>query len=388
VTEARAVDDDGHSAACRDAQATVTRFLETLNADLAVVDTQAADRKRALDDESAKLRDLEARITLSVLMPEIRKFVEQAKWAERARTFLSRFPALLRGLTEATKTASEELVNQNFAALFEEECDRLRAPRVRLEFPGRRGHPVRKKALSESHRLSAILSEGEQKVLALADFLAEARLRQRSTPMVLDDPVTSLDYKRIEHIADRVVVLSRERQVIVFTHNIWFTATLLARLEGDRNVCVLFNVSQDGDLKGVLARGSEPRTDSLADLRARINRLLQDARGASGASREALVEKAYDVMRALCERVVVDEFLHGVVQPYQPNVRMTSLPRIDGQTLERGIARIMPLYEKCCRQTAAHAQPLETLSVRASLDECQRDWQELQEIRREHGAGG
>lgn len=69
-----------------------------------------------------------------------------------------------------------------------------------------------RRKLSENHRLSEILSEGEQKVIALADYLAEAFLRGRSTPVIMNDPVTSLVSRRIEHIVDRVVGLSRERQ--------------------------------------------------------------------------------------------------------------------------------------------------------------------------------
>lgn len=66
-------------------------------------------------------------------------------------------------------------------------------------------------------------------MIALADFLAESTLRRSASPVVLDDPVTSLDSKRLGYVVGRIVELSDERQVIVFTHNIWFTMELLAR---------------------------------------------------------------------------------------------------------------------------------------------------------------
>jgi wobble nucleotide-excising tRNase len=50
-------------------------------------------------------------------------------------------------------------------------------------------------------------------------------------PVIFDDPINSLDYKRLAEVVDRIAVLSETRQVIVFTHNIWFTTELLARFE-------------------------------------------------------------------------------------------------------------------------------------------------------------
>ena len=97
-----------------------------------------------------------------------------------------------------SKTASEDLVNQDFERLFEEECKSLRAPQVKLEFPGRDAQPKRRKSLVAKHTLSEILSEGEQKVIALADFLAEAAMPQINAPVIFDDPVNSLDYKRLQ----------------------------------------------------------------------------------------------------------------------------------------------------------------------------------------------
>jgi hypothetical protein len=60
---------------------------------------------------------------------------------------------------------------------------------------------------------------------------------------------------------------------------------------------------------------------------------------------------------------------------------LTRLPLIKHDKLGAAVAAIMPVYEKCCRITDAHAQPLETLSVRPSIGELQEDWQVLQDAR-------
>lgn len=68
-------------------------------------------------------------------------------------------------MTELSKAANDQLINQNFEQLFIEECEALRAPSLQLEFVGREGSAQRRKVLTGKHRPSKVLSEGEQKVL-------------------------------------------------------------------------------------------------------------------------------------------------------------------------------------------------------------------------------
>ena len=50
---------------------------------------------------------------------------------------------------------------------------------------------------------NAVLSDGEQKVIAIADFLSEMQLSEINKGIIFDDPVTSLDEKRKSEIAAR-----------------------------------------------------------------------------------------------------------------------------------------------------------------------------------------
>jgi recombinational DNA repair ATPase RecF len=204
----------------------------TQNASLITGLTDRRDkREEALRDRQTKLLDIESRIKLAALLPQITTAVDQAKWVDKAKIQQRKFQALLRSLTETSKLASEQLLNKDFERHFNDECKLLRAPAVTLQFPGRQGQVTRKKAVAGGeHRPSDVLSEGEQKVIALADFLAEASLKPPA-PVIFDDPINSLDYRRMAEVVNRVVSLSETRQVIVFTHNIWFTTELLARFE-------------------------------------------------------------------------------------------------------------------------------------------------------------
>lgn len=69
---------------------------------------------------------------------------------------------------------------------------------------------------------SQILSEGEQRALALAGFLTEVALTDGSGPIVVDDPVSSLDRDRSARVAERIAREATTRQVVVFTHDMVF----------------------------------------------------------------------------------------------------------------------------------------------------------------------
>lgn len=345
---------------------------------------QGEDRQRALAEESAKLRDIEDRLTLRGMLSGIRSHVEAAIWADRAGAQLRRFQGVKRGLTETSKRASAEVLDRDFQRRFADECEALRAPRVTLDFPGREGEARRRKLLAPGHGLEEILSEGEQKVVALADFLAEASLRRDKSPIVLDDPVTSLDHKRLQHVVDRLVELSRHRQVIVFTHDIWFAAELLARFERDPKDCAFYDVMAEGDRIGAVARGSHPRTDTFNDRKKRIQHLIDEAKKASGETRQALIEKGYEELRGACEIVVEKDLLKGVTERYRPNVRMTVLDQIRADRLPAAVQAIAPVFEKCCRMIASHSQPLPTLGVRPTLEGLEQDWAALRKAREEY----
>ena len=357
--------------------AAASASLDTHRAEVVGLERQLADRSQALRAAEGKLRDVVAQIELDRRMPEIRIYVGNAKQAAKLDLILRRITGLPRSLTAVSKIASEDLVNRDFASRFEDECRALRTPEVQLEFIGREGKAQRRKMLSADYRLSQILSEGEQKVLALADFIAEARMGGSSAPIVFDDPVNSLDHRRLQEVADRIATLASSRQVVLFTHNIWLATELLARFEKRSGECVYFLVSDDeaGNLKGRVDRATGPRWDNVKELKKRVDELLRDAASASGATRSALVEAAYGVIRSWCE-VVVEEVLFGdVTRRYRANVMMGGLRNVHPDRLDAAITVIEGLFNKACRYIPDHSQPLPTLSVRPTLAEAQADWQ-------------
>ena len=342
------------------------------------------EREQKIEEEQSRLQELEARIMLRAKMPAIKKYVQAVEWVDRCGSYLQKFPAIKRSLTDTAKRASTQMLNSPFQNLFKEECQALRAPLVTLEFPGREGQARRRKSMTRDHKIREILSEGEQKVIALADFLAEAALNPDRSPIVLDDPVTSLDHKRLQHVVDRLVELSLDRQVIVFTHDIWFAAELLGRFDREPRECAYYDITVEDQRIGLIEQGSHPRTDTLADRKRHLTSIIGRAAKESGVNREALVEKGYEQLRGACEIVVEKDLLKGVTERYRPNVRMTVLDQIRADRLPDAIQKIVPIFEKCCGIISSHSQPLVTLGVRPTLDELKADWKVLEDARREY----
>lgn len=79
--------------------------------------------------------------------------------------------------------------------------------------------------LDKPYHVNEILSEGERKCVSLALLLAEIKLRDDVNPIVLDDPVNSLDNEIIQRFVNRLLELPN--QIIIFTHNYWFANMLI-----------------------------------------------------------------------------------------------------------------------------------------------------------------
>jgi hypothetical protein len=324
---------------------------------------------------------------LNQYLPDVRSFVEEAAWADRMRLFLQRFPLLLKSLTEVTKTASNDVMNRDFERVFHEECAFLRAPNVSLDFPGRRGEAARRKSIAIDHSLGEILSESEQKVIALADFLAELSLRSGSAPVVFDDPVTSFDHRRTREMAERIVRLSADHQVVVFTHDVWFASELLAGFDESPGQCSYYRVVADVAVKGLIQRDSHPRQDTEASARKQVNRAIQDARSGGDAGRQDRIDLAYGHIRTWCETFAENELLGKVIRRYQPNVAMQNLKHIRGDRVQPAIDATYPIWEKACRYMPGHSQPMETLGVRPTVNELEEDWERLQAAFKAHSRG-
>ncbi len=180
-----------------------------------------------------RLRELQGRRaveeSLDELIEHLRGLEEIAAW-EEARSQLSTRKISQR-IGELSRLAITGRLQESLAEEIEE-LDPI-AERVELNASASKGRPaVRFKLRSEGReRVAKVLSTGEQTALATAFFLAELRVSNERSTIILDDPISSLDHQRREHLAARLAEEARRRQVVVLTHDLVFVYYLLERAE-------------------------------------------------------------------------------------------------------------------------------------------------------------
>ncbi|ARC37709.1 hypothetical protein A6J80_16230 [Paracoccus yeei] len=177
-----------------------------------------------------------------------------------------------------------------------------------------------------------ILSEGEQRALALACFLAEIGGDDARYGIIVDDPVSSLDHLRIRKVAQRLVAEAKKgRQVIIFTHNLVFFNEVVseAARAGDAAPLIKSVVAKtQSEGFGVIRENSEPW---VADLNARIETLRKRAKGLKSVTdfgtdlyrRQA--KDFYSDLRESWERSVEEVLFAKTVVRFVPDVMTLSL---------------------------------------------------------------
>lgn len=231
-------------------------------------------------------------------------------------------------------------------------------------------------------RLTDVLSEGEQRALGIAGFLAEVNAAGHRQPIVFDDPVSSLDHRFTRRVAGRLVTEALQRQVIVFTHNLALLVELeeagenLARRGTPVSVGVV-TVSRR-DTPGVAtvghpwegAKTKERANQLLADL-ARFKDFYDQDRPVY--NRRAA--RLYSGLREAWESLVERDLLGAVVARYRLSVQTLTLWEI---TIEdQDVYRIDAAMSKASRFMVGHDMALHLSEDRPDPSEIAADVEEL-----------
>ena len=135
-------------------------------------------------------------------------------------------------ISRKSKELMGQLITEKLKTALKNEFSNLDIDYLKIDLNkiGRSGVTLHQfKLQSGSHSstsLSEVFSEGEQRALALASFLAELETSNDASGIIFDDPVSSLDHNRRERVAKRLIEESKRRQVIIFTHDIVFLQAL------------------------------------------------------------------------------------------------------------------------------------------------------------------
>lgn len=295
----------------KEATAEATAALESLNAAAAAWTTQLESKKNAIET-AAKGRDelvrqlekmrteLEPLEYSQAIADGMEKILEAQRMADSAQFWtanLPKFTKVLKRITETAKAAHEDLVVTDFEKRLDAEYRAL-AEKDMAAFGvklARKGADASVTVLPQvgGKAIEGVLSEGEQRLHALALFFAELETCPQSV-LVFDDPISSFDYNYIANYCARLRDFTQKhpaRQIIVLTHNWEFFVQLQttmnqAGLDSQLSVHVLENCTVvaeysekiddlKNDISAILSAAGEPSRGKKEELAGKMRRLIE-----------------------------------------------------------------------------------------------------------------
>lgn len=332
---------DGLTALTRQIDSDITRLQEQ----------SVADAVKALEDERVLLRH---RQVLHQLLPQIEAFLADARWVKKA-SGTPKGSLNPRHLTQKETDLFRTIIADGYKKRLGEECAALDCVLpVELSARGERGQTIRSLVIRGGYRPNDILSEGEQRAVALADFLTEVCLNPANAGIVLDDPVNSQDHARKGCIARRLAREAKTRQVIVFTHDlVFFTMLATAAAEIDAEMLTHW-MERDGEGRpGQISLDDSPATTPQYRTTTKAKKTLEDAKATTGSKRVQLIQRGMAELRRTIEEIIPHFFLKQVVNRWTDRIIVTGLKNINWD--DRLVADIIKAYEDISAYIEGHS---------------------------------
>ena len=234
-------------------------------------------------------------------------------------------------LSTKKSSLAEKLITGAFVGRFQSELEGLGAGRIKVSLMktraerGRVFHEIRLLHTTKAVQASEVLSEGEFRIVSLAAFLADVEGRGDTCPFIFDDPISSLDHIFEEATARRLVVLSKTRQVIVFTHRL----SLLDYIEGASEKSGIGSPTVISLRREHWGLG-EPGEPSMNEMKPEgaldqlVKRLAEAQKTLEQIGQSKYEEQAKGIcgdLRVLLERIIEKILLSGVVRRYSREVQ-------------------------------------------------------------------
>ena len=293
--------------------------------------------ERKTDEEIQKLVGqktvLEHRKILKANISEILKFISDAQWVQKAST-----PSVKRSTKHISLKYSElfnRLVTDEYLRLFQDTLKKLNCPLgVRVITKVQKGETFKQIGLVTDDTVDSskatpdkVLSEGEQRAVALADFLTEVALDEDSCGIILDDPVTSLDFQWKTRIASHIIEEASRQQVIVFTHDLHFLY-VLSELAAEKNLDFVSHwIEKFDEVPGYVHLNNSPSVEAKYKTTRFVQELYKHANDPSvpPERRERLLKEGFGALRTCYEALVVFELFNGVVLRFDEQIKIGNL---------------------------------------------------------------
>lgn len=337
----------------------VTKLPQDPGESLVNVNLQLTSEAKALEesmDEKAKAAlvkektELDARVRLSDLKDAVLEAISKFQLVEKlsACEAATATTAISRKSTMLSKT----MATQEVADALNVELQKLNVHELKVMMkPESPGGKTRFKLVLEvqgSATAKDILSEGEQRAIAIASFLAEVNLGKRMGGIVFDDPVSSLDHRRRWCVAKRLVEEAKLRQVIILTHDIYFLCILQQEADAERLEFSPQCIRQTPNGFGVPTERLPFDAMSTSKRVKLLRQMHQDTAKAyksgdmEGATR--LTRDTYYHLRMAWERAVEEVLFLGTVTRFDEGVSTQKLSYVevmdtDYEMIERGMTK-------------------------------------------------
>ncbi|MEA3062482.1 MAG: hypothetical protein QOJ94_2263 [Sphingomonadales bacterium] len=337
----------------------------------------ADDKESSIAQMDTERRELRHREVLAQQLPQIETYVLDAKWRSRAtaaKSGLARRP-----LTEKEKEFFAKVVGDGYRKRFGQECAGLACDiPVEMQTMGRDGRTVRAMAMRGGHKTTSILSEGEQRAIALADFLTEVAENPAVAGIILDDPVTSQDHQRMKLMAERLVAEAKARQVIVFTHDLPFLNAMFVTAEAQGIEVEAHWIDRRDGQPGHVAAGDAPVTMKAYDTAEKAKQHLAAAKAATGSAQVEQIRTGMGALRRTIEETVVKRLFKEAVPRWSDQVRVTTLRQINWDNEQ--VEKICLMFEELSRYMEGHSHTDEGMGAPPQLADLEQRIEEVEAL--------
>jgi hypothetical protein len=309
-----------------------TNEFDTVIAKLKAVieDLYQKNPLKELEELEKQVQFLTDKSLLSKLLEQVLAYVAAHKWAAKAESSASAFNP--RSITIKQGELFSTHITDKYTEIFNKECGNFNAPSVvEISQKNARGSTLRKLQVA-GMVANSVLSEGEQRAISLADFLTEVQMNPSNKGVFFDDPVTSQDHHRREKIAERLVGLALQKQVIVFTHDIAFFIRLKIAAETTATPYGFTTIRNIGGNPGIISPDlpwtAQPVKQRIGTLRDRLVRLKKIEQSGNEDEYLFAAKSWYGLLREGWERAVEERLFKGVVERFSLGVQTQKLKKV------------------------------------------------------------
>ena len=281
-------------------------------------------------------------------------------------------------ITMQSNKLADSLITQAYIERFTKELALL-APRIKVKLqkaPSQKGNSPYKVTIDtdngKKYKPEDILSEGEQRIVALAAFFADATGREEFTPIIIDDPISSLDLNFEESATKRIVEIAKTRQVIVFTHRISLLVGIGEACEVNGVPIKEMHIRSAAKGKGIPDFADTYHGKVKSQLKGLKDKLIQvKKKDVDSEDYRDCIGRICQQFRICVERSVEDVLLLGIVRRFHKNIRTNNI-----------LTKLSSIEEKDCKivdemmtkySFIEHSQPSDALPLQYTVDEIEND---------------